>query len=949
MNEQTRQRIIDKARLIMHSYFCDSDVKPLISAMAEDIVWMGAGEAQAAEGRDAVSRCFIEGQKELVPCILENERYLVSELAGDCYLCEQQARMVSRSDQQAVLDVAQRITFVFRDLPAGLEIAHIHHSAAYAPLQEGELFPREYMQHEYDKLHRQIQDQDRQIELMLSRLPGGMVVCRQDADFTLEWVSESLIRVLGYESHSDFATSVGGSCRGFIFPEDLARVQQETARRLKESGSYSTEYRVRCQNGSVLWMMDFGKPSEQNPQLLYCYITDITERKKQELLLVRRSDELKQQADFLRQLVDTVPCAILQFSTAKDHHILSANPQCWQIYGYTKAQFEREIQSPFQFVLSRDLKTVSERVDSLHIGDIPAAYERESRRRDGSELWISVIMERLINAAGEEVIQAVYTDVTESHRLRREREQEQLLENQSLRRAIMSAYPMIVSANLSQNTVAFIAGENFISASLAADSFDALIEKITDHLHPDCRREFTALFSRSAIIDGVRHGQLERYQEVRQVDDAGQLHWISYQVIAVDSPYDEDCRIIALLKVLDQQRSEKARQEQLLRQALAKAEAASRAKSDFLSRMSHDIRTPMNAIIGMSTLGRQRMDDSKRVQACFESITASSHYLLSLLNDILDMAKIEQGKMQIQSDPFSLHELLDHIAAIQRPEAQRAGVEFVIACCHKFPDRVLGDPVRLNQIIMNLLSNALKFTPEGGKVELRAEYCSRFDHKQLQLQVIDNGIGMSETFCQRLFQPFEQESQDFARDHVGSGLGLAIVKRLVEAMHGSIEVESVKGQGTVFTVRLPLIPASQQAAPVVPDQTPLMLTGLRVLVVEDNQLNREIAGELLREQGIEVLTAVDGQQAVELFAASAPGSIDAILMDIRMPVMDGLQATQTLRRLDRTDSRTVRIFAMTANAFEEDRRQALAAGMDDYLIKPVDSERLLKKLAEIRS
>lgn len=323
--------------------------------------------------------------------------------------------------------------------------------------------------------------------------------------------------------------------------------------------------------------------------------------------------------------------------------------------------------------------------------------------------------------------------------------------------------------------------------------------------YPSYREDFARFLSREEILRRFAAGEQELYTELRQLGVDGAYHWNSVQLIQVENPVGDELMAIELVRVLDEQRAEKARQEQLLRDALAAARAANSAKSDFLSRMSHDIRTPMNAIIGMSTIGQLKAGDPQAVRNCFAKIDTSSRFLLSLINDILDMSKIENGKMAIAEERFDFTAFFDELVSIIYPQAEKAGLEFEVHISAALERWYVGDELRLKQVLMNLLSNALKFTPRGGRIVVEAAEERRAAGKAvLRFDVRDTGIGMSEEFLTRIFTPFEQEEESAARNNVGSGLGLSIVYNLVQLMGGEVQVHSRRGQGAAFAVRLPL-------------------------------------------------------------------------------------------------------------------------------------------------
>ncbi|MDD3164361.1 MAG: response regulator [Oscillospiraceae bacterium] len=382
------------------------------------------------------------------------------------------------------------------------------------------------------------------------------------------------------------------------------------------------------------------------------------------------------------------------------------------------------------------------------------------------------------------------------------------------------------------------------------------------------------------------------------------------------------------------------KQQAELRKAYIQAQQANRAKTEFLSRMSHDFRTPLNAVIGFSNLA---VEETKEPQTAdyLQKISASGKYLLGLINDVLDMTKIDSGAMTLHFEPCLLTEFDYGIESVIRPIMDRNGIHFHYAMgCGA--TCVSTDKLRFNQIFFNLLSNAAKFTPVGGTVDFLAESLSKTaTMHRVRFVVRDNGIGMSEKFQKRMFDAFSQESSTHISNEEGSGLGLSIVYHLVKLMGGTISCKSKLNEGTEFVVELDLTLAQppQASAHLTPPR-PQCLLGKRILLCEDHPLNKQIAVKLLEKQGMLVEHAANGQLGVERFAGTPEGYYDGILMDIRMPVMDGLEATKAIRALPRADSKTIPIIAMTANAFDEDIKVSFAAGMNAHLSKPINPQAL---------
>lgn len=389
------------------------------------------------------------------------------------------------------------------------------------------------------------------------------------------------------------------------------------------------------------------------------------------------------------------------------------------------------------------------------------------------------------------------------------------------------------------------------------------------------------------------------------------------------------------------------------------AEAANRAKSSFLSNVSHDIRTPMNAITGMARIARENISDEKCVADCLTKIDVSSRLLLGIINDVLDMSKIEAQKIELASQAISLTELVESNRMLVEKKAEEKQLSLTVHCENISHDTVLGDPVRISQIIMNILSNAVKCTPDGGRITVEASElpCGREGQGRYRFVISDTGVGMSEEFQKHIFEPFTQEN-DFGRSsYKGTGLGMAITKNLVEMMGGHIEVESSPGKGSVFRVEL-VLPLTSRTAVLrekeectgsvfKSEEIMNCLRGKQCLLVEDNELNAEIAEAFLSMAGMKSMKAVNGREAVERYLKMEPGFFDVILMDILMPVMNGYDACREIRASGRPDSLTVPIVAMTANAFSEDVERAGKSGMNAHITKPVDADRMMHVLKEV--
>lgn len=958
MGKFSLQEVEALADKIVRTYFCDSDPDFMISTLADDILWLDDGEDHRTEGIKAVTD-FIQSRKNnKISRDVSDTVYHAVDLGGGNYLCEGSSRLRSKSASGVFTDVIQPVTFVFREKDGRLETVHIHHAATHPVIMDNSLLPAKTNCEEYSRL--------------------------------------------------------------------------QTA-------------------------------------------------------LDEKQQEYEQQAEFLDQLYRSLPCGIVHLTPEPPYRMISATPMAWSLYGCTP-DMTYAAQIPFFTIPDEDYDRIKNIIDNLSSSGETAAYQRKCIHGNGNILWLNVVVGRIFNSSGKEVIQAILTDITEQTKLEMAQKQEKALENRFLRTAIYTAYPLILSLNLTQNSYSCIAHSKLSAFVLPLKgNYSDLLQKTYENVYPSYQEDFMNTFNRNEMLNRYEKGEREIYMELREQDIYGCYHWLSNHVILVENPCNDDILAINLVKILDTQKQAQEEQEQVLRDALTAARAANSAKSDFLSRMSHDIRTPMNAIIGMSTIGKLKLDDKQVVQDCFQKIDASSQYLLSLINDILDMSRIETKKMEINHQLMDFHEFLREINQVICPQALDKNISYQIYHQEPLDSHYICDPLRMKQILMNLLSNALKFTPEGGRIGVDIKEEHRTDrYAFLEFTVWDTGAGMSEDFMKRMFHPFAQESPDNVHNNTGTGLGLSIVYNLVTLMDGTIQVKSTEGSGTSFTLTIPFQLAKNDADrtveqkcrtlskgldvlvveedPLIARQTtailnnlgthpswtdsgtkaiaqvkkrlqknthmfdiaivnqklpdmegieiarqiretvksedmiimiaaysqtdveektkkaginyflakPLLrstiysafskidkkeiipveqngftLFGKRILLVEDNELNREIAKTLLEMNGAVIDTALDGEDAVNSYKNQESGTYQAILMDIRMPVLDGLEATRQIRASGKEDAASIPILAMTANAFEEDRKKAYEAKMTGYLVKPLDIENLLAELKKV--
>ena len=526
---------------------------------------------------------------------------------------------------------------------------------------------------------------------------------------------------------------------------------------------------------------------------------------------------------------------------------------------------------------------------------------------------------------------------------------------------------------------------------IAAKSADIIGYPLKDFLHDPTLCDAIGISSEGAVVfERIRTGEVASFEQGEfsfRDPRTGCERWAAYSVKPLE--FDGKRQLLVVLRDVTPDKEIQLS----MKEAMDAAEAANQAKSEFLSRMSHEVRTPMNVIIGMLQIAQGSLDDVGKTRESLSKIGAASDHLLGLINDVLDISKIENGKMTFSSEPFRLKSVLAHVVAVARAQCDQKGHDFSVVLSDHVSGILMGDPVRLKQLLVNLLANAAKYTPEGGHIrfETSVDPGSVMGYRQVTFIVADDGIGMSEEFKQHLFEPFTMEGR--SREQ-GTGLGMSIVRNIVTMLGGSMTVESELDRGTTFEVTLNLrialeaerkafeeaeaeedrvlrgrgtgdgagagsSPRAFGAEVCAPAQTSLPvvarvsiapaldrseLKGLRVLLAEDNDLNAEIACELLSESGLVIDRAADGAEACALFESSAEGTYDAVLMDVQMPLLNGYEATRRIRAFDRADASRVPIIAMSANAFADDVRASLESGMNAHLSKPIDMRHVLSTI-----
>jgi two-component system sensor histidine kinase/response regulator len=912
---------------------------------------------------------------------------------------------------------------------------------------------------------------------LYNSIPGAVFRCRFDEGLSVIDANDGLFEFLGY-TREEFA-AMGSRMSAVFSPESFSSMLQQLNRQLAHGCTAHSESRAICKDGKEKWLSMkthfFSEPNGE--RYLSCIFVDITDEKRlQERVRELYEKELSYFAE-LSSSGGSIQGRLNVTQNRLESYLSTANVAVALVGDTYEKTVENLASSAADPVYGEDIRRTLGREKVLAdyaSRKVDYHFEFLRRRNDGSVFWGSTNMRAYLNPESGDVILFFYTfDITE-HKL-----QEKLLNRITeldydviLEVDIRKDAHRIISLDESQRETVHRPGAFQEQSRLIADRF----------LEGDAKQEY--LEKLSLVYVQKQLAVQNAYSFVAEMkDDRGQVRIKRFQIFYVSR---ELGRVgLTRTDVTDIVRKEQ-RQKNELASALVAAEQANAAKTDFLSRMSHEIRTPMNAIIGMSTIAAQSIGDDERVADCITKIGISSRFLLSLINDILDMSRIESGKMLLKNEKIPMEDFLNGINSICHSQADVKGVEYECIIDPMLDDYYIGDAMKLQQVLVNILSNAIKFTGEGGRITFSAEQRKKTNNAAvLRFIVNDTGVGMSEEFLHHIYEPFSQELTGATVLYGGTGLGLAISKNIVDMMDGQITVRSIKGIGSEFTVDVklgiseeeklrhhqkkpeyhfshlktlvvdddvavcenavvmlkeigvtaewvdsgrkavervkslweqknyydlimvdwkmpdmdgietvrqirwivgpnvtiiimtaydwasierearlagvnlliskPMFKSSlisaftkvfsekeeqaQQAEPVSYD-----FTGRRILLVEDNQLNTEVAKMLLEEKGFSVETAENGLRAMEIFGKSGAGYYDAILMDIRMPLMDGLSAASNIRHLSNDDAKTIPIIAMTANAFDDDVEKSKMTGMNAHLAKPIDPDRLYQLL-----
>lgn len=535
-------------------------------------------------------------------------------------------------------------------------------------------------------------------------------------------------------------------------------------------------------------------------------------------------------------------------------------------------------------------------------------------------------------------IYGYHQDITENS--------QELMDSRAVVETFGNMFFAVYKVNLEDNTLIRLKSGGLMESGAAeikkaTEVTKAIVYTISN---PEMRQKFAEFADLSTLPERLRSGKSISCEHFSNV-----YGWCRSSIAPLKYKSGKLTEVLFIVQEIDDEKKKELEYQKSLVEAKLEAQSASEAKTQFLNNMSHDIRTPMNAIIGLTNIAKKSLDNKEDLKDCLEKIEVSSKHLLALINGVLDMSKLESGNMSFIEGPFNLVELLDEVLTITNGIAKDNEIEVVLDDECKFEYRhLIGCSLHFRQVLINIASNAIKYNKPGGYIKhtIREKVIDS-STVEITATIKDSGIGMSPEFLKKVFEPFAQESDDARTQYAGSGLGLSIVKLMVDNLGGRIEINSEQGVGTEVSVTIPF-KINKDAVYDEQDEEEgeVSLEGVQILLVEDNHINQMVAQRMLNDIGAVVTVANNGEQALDIFFGSEQGTFDLILMDIMMPVLDGISATKAIRISDREDAKKIPIIAMTANAFAEDAQKCIEAGMDKHIAKPFEADKVVKVLQE---
>ena len=779
-------------------------------------------------------------------------------------------------------------------------------------------------------------------DFMIMGETKGLIGVYCEDEFPVCYANEEMARMLGYDAVEELIEAIDGKVINTIHPDDREQVIKDIGDEYYEGLTYETTYRMPRKDGSWFWTVDKGKviQTEDGKLAIISACYDMTS-------FVERHKKLEEKNMLSQATIDNIPGGYHRCSLEEGHPFLYISNRFLAILGWTREEIRTIFDNKFDNMLHPDDRNLSSDYVARILDTRGHGSEKDQIYRllgkDGYH-WVTDAT-TLVKSGNQTFFQGNITDFTDFVKAKEKKEQEIELQREIIE-GLGKEYFSVLAVELDKDRVLSYreSGENgkIISdfCRKCGNRWSKIIPSYAETMVSD---NTNGEFENQLGLETLRSQEKDYSMTYEFKLETG----INYHQVRVAFVKKKDGTRMAVVgtRNIDSLIKKERMQEEKLKKAYVAAENANKAKTEFLNNMSHDIRTPMNVILGYNHLMKSQLTESKQLDYQ-KKIEQSGKLLLAIINNVLDMARIESGKIKVDENYERVGEVVDEIISTFSSEAEEK--EIHLSGSMKVTHRnILCDGTKIREIYVNLVSNAMKYTPRGGNVTITVEElpCEKEGYIKVKSEIKDTGIGMSKEYLPTLFEPFSREQNTTTRRIGGTGLGMPIVKKMVDLMGGSIEVASELGKGTVFTFTLMHKIAdrkfySQKTEAAETSEMGKNLSGKHVLLAEDNDLNAEIAVTVLEETGIVIERVEDGIQCVNRVAQMSPGTYDLILMDIQMPNMDGYKATRCIRRLDDKKKAEIPIIAMTANAFAEDRKKAFDAGMNGHIAKPIDIEKL---------
>lgn len=779
-------------------------------------------------------------------------------------------------------------------------------------------------------------------DFMIMGETRGLIGGYCEDEFPVCYANEGMARMLGYDAVEELIEAIDGKVINTIHPDDREQVIKDIGDEYYEGLTYETTYRMPRKDGSWFWTVDKGKviQTEDGKLAIISACYDMTS-------FVERHKKLEEKNMLSQATIDNIPGGYHRCSLEEGHPFLYISNRFLAILGWTREEIRTIFDNKFDNMLHPDDRNLSSDyvtriLDTRGHGSAKDQIYR-LLGKDGYH-WVTDAT-TLVKSGNQTFFQGNITDFTDFVKAKEKKEQEIELQREIIE-GLGKEYFSVLAVELDKDRVLSYreSGENgkIISdfCRKCGNRWSKIIPSYAEMMVSD---NTNGEFENQLGLETLRSQEKDYSMTYEFKLETG----INYHQVRVAFVKKKDGTRMAVVgtRNIDSLIKKERMQEEKLKKAYVAAENANKAKTEFLNNMSHDIRTPMNVILGYNHLMKSQLTESKQLDYQ-KKIEQSGKLLLAIINNVLDMARIESGKIKVDENYERVGEVVDEIISTFSSEAEEK--EIHLSGSMKVTHRnILCDGTKIREIYVNLVSNAMKYTPRGGNVTITVEElpCEKEGYMKVKSEIKDTGIGMSKEYLPTLFEPFSREQNTTIGRIGGTGLGMPIVKKMVDLMGGSIEVASELGKGTVFTFTLMHKIAdrkfySQKTEAAETSEMGKNLSGKHVLLAEDNDLNAEIAVTVLEETGIVIERVEDGIQCVNRVVQMSPGTYDLILMDIQMPNMDGYKATRCIRRLDDKKKAEIPIIAMTANAFEEDKKRAFDAGMNGHIAKPIDIEKL---------